>query len=693
LPGVLGVLAFFCLLWLPLRTPAFASQTPAAAAEERIYWIYLKERPRGPEEGPLRVSPALTERARARHARVGWQLQDGDLPVHGEWVAQLERCGVRPRVCSRWLHAISAPLGANLLSRVAALPFVREVRPVRCFRAALPESFRVLRHSQWQEREFRSAPQPFPAGARSSLISGLPEEYGESFGQLAMLGVPDLHARGLSGEGVLIALLDAGYHKEHPAFDSLDITAEWDFVDDDGQTQNWDPETETGWGDFHGTFTLSALAGFLPGELIGPAYRASFLLGRTEEVEAEFRGEEDFYVAGLEWAEALGADIISTSLGYRHFGDGFSYPADSLDGKTAVTTVGVNEAARRGVLVVTSVGNEGPEAISLGTPADSDLCIAVGALMPWRQIADFSSRGPTADGRTKPDLCAQGSEVICGRWLGFFTDVGSASGTSLAAPLVAGVAALLMEAQQGRSGLDLLQELREIGDRSADPDNDYGYGMPWAPLALDESVGTVVVDSLAWSEPPRRDLAPLLQIRLTNRGGGSSLAGTVTPRGAAGGAQCAGEPQAVPILAPGESVWIGTWEVDLHEIASVDVWAGIVIELELGEDLHYRWIAFEVAPSEPVAPLSLMRVWPQPWVGGAVLALEYSHPSGGGARLEMFDATGRLAVRLSDGIQLQAGQATLEIDPTQAQRLHSGYYILRLRSDAGDLVCPMIRIR
>ena len=274
--------------------------------------------------------------------------------------------------------------------------------------------------------------------------------------------------------------------------------AEWDVINNDSTTKN---ETGDPLGQHnHGTSTFSALGGYAPGLHVGPAYKASFLLAKTEILNQEIQIEEDNFVRALEWGELLGADIASSSIGYTDW-----YIWGNMDGNTAVTTKAVDIAVNLGMIVVTSAGNENLNNWGhIIAPADAHDVISVGAVDNAGIIASFSSRGPSFDNRIKPEVCARGVSTACASGNG--TSYTSASGTSLSAPLVAGAAAVLLSARPTWTPTMVREALMKTASQSRVPDNDYGYGIIdiWAAINVDSLLidGIMTpVDGLSIAKP------------------------------------------------------------------------------------------------------------------------------------------------------------------------------------------------
>ena len=422
-----------------------------------VYWVTFKDKD---SEMPISISErALTRRSLRSSSRdFTWY----DAPVRAGYVADLGKKGIQIRNTSRWLNAVSAIIDDSLIDEIMRLPYVVGISRVSSY----------------------SRPRPLPAGEmfrRPQKISAFDD--GSSFTQINMITVDSLHNLGLSGNGILIGITDTGFDTSHVVFSHLRsndrIIATYDFMDRDSNVVD-EPDIQRS----HGTQVLSAIGGFSEGSLIGPAFDASFVLAKTESVYTEIRAEEDNWIAAAEWMESLGVDIISSSLGYIDW-----YDTTQLDGHTAAITLAANVANSLGVIVVNAAGNEGDTYWrKIIPPADGDSVIAVGAVDNNGEIAPFSSRGPTADGRIKPDFCAPGTSVFLANWSGGF---GFAGGTSFATPLVAGGIALLLEGHRDWNLHDILGAMKTASSHSYLPNNTYGWGVPDFAAAYYNQMGHI----------------------------------------------------------------------------------------------------------------------------------------------------------------------------------------------------------
>lgn len=465
----------------PRLLPALAE----GAAAVPVWVEFADKGEAGMSDLALRLGEAerlLTDRARTRRTRAGlWPLVDyADLPLHAPYLGALESAGFAIEARSRWFNRVSLHADGPSIARLAEFGFVSRIEAPRLGQP-------VARPREETERidgGLGRALEPLRAGASAAIA------YGQTATQLARLGVPALHDSGYDGTGVLIAVLDEGfnYYSKHSATRDLPVLATRDFVRGVLSVQ----DTLVNPGIFrHGEWCLSALAGRAPGVYAGPAFDATFMLGRTENSASETPIEMTYWAMGAEWADSAGADIISCSLGYRLMDDpSQDIPYSALDGHTTVITRAAALAASRGILVVNSAGNDGSNPAAgykINAPSDAhgDSVLAIGATDSLGVRAGYSSKGPTYDGRIKPDLVAQGSSVLLASASGDANVYTRLSGTSFSCPQVAGLAACLMEARPNMSATLIIRALRESADRSANPDTLYGHGRPDGGAALD----------------------------------------------------------------------------------------------------------------------------------------------------------------------------------------------------------------
>jgi len=377
--------------------------------------------------------------------------------------------GARVRVRSRWLHAISADVPAFALRQFLKDRNLSRIQPLGRFKLRS----RPGHPTPDLAPRVTFAPAAGP-GDTCGVSPGDDPVLGPSAMPYRQLHLRPLTDQGIDATGVRIALLDTGFDTANPAFNGITITAQYDFVFKDSVVRD-EPGKDVAGAQSHGTATWSLFAGEVTGRLHGIARGARYLLAKTEDIRSETRVEEDNYVAALEWADSIGVDIVSSSLGYLAFDNGFSYTPSQLNGDIAVTTVAADMAAQRGILVVTAAGNDGPNPRSLSTPADGDSVLAVGAEDSLGTIAFFSSRGPTADGRLKPDFTAPGVAVCVLSGIG---QVRRGDGTSFATPVLAASAALVKQMHPTLMPMELRAAFRNTGSKRAAPDSIYGWGRP-----------------------------------------------------------------------------------------------------------------------------------------------------------------------------------------------------------------------
>ncbi len=419
------------------------------------YLIYFKDKASTPFS-VQKPEAFLSQRAIARRQRQGIAITAADFPVNPTYIQAVRQTGAKVFFTSRWFNAALLEATDTQWAAIKALPFYKGT-----------------------ERNLPIAPAGTPGVARLGAVYdkfGTQEtiDYGRTLGQLTMLGIPETHEKGFHGEGMFIAVLDAGFPKANelgylkPIFDSKRMLDTYDFVS--RKTNVYDNHP-------HGLNCLSIIGAEQPGLMVGAAYKASFALYRTENDLSETPYEEATWIMAAERADSLGVDIISSSLGYNQFDNSvYDYTIKDLDGRTALISKAALHAARRGILVVSSAGNSGNDPWKFITPpADADSVLAIGAVFANRSYVAFSSIGPTADGRIKPDVAAQGAGTTIGNTNG---GASSGSGTSFSAPLIAGMAAVVWQEFPYLTAQQLIKVLQEAGDRAANPDNLLGYGVP-----------------------------------------------------------------------------------------------------------------------------------------------------------------------------------------------------------------------
>jgi serine protease AprX len=472
-------------LVLPKDTPTISDKFEQFLSykqpEEKVkVWVFFTDKGvahLGEYEAALnQARNSLTERGARRRAKtMKPNLVDfSDIPVDRTYVSEILKYEAKLRQKSRWLNAASFEVPVVQLERMSRLSFVKSIQPVLGGKR-------------------KPVPPLEPSLEDQRIQLGFALNYGASYAQLQQLNVPAVHTLGYKGQGILVCMMDTGFRKDHQAFQLAysegRVLAEWDFINHDGNTQNetGDPSTQHN----HGTYTWSTLGGAADGNLYGPAYGASFILAKTEDVSQEVPIEEDNWVAGMEWADSIGADVISSSLGYIDW-----YTYSDLDGNTAVTTIAADMAAQRGIVVCNAMGNEGSGAGTLIAPADADSIIACGAVDASGNIAYFSSRGPTYDGRTKPEVCARGVSTRCAD-PGNMNGYTYVSGTSLSTPLIGGCAALILSAHPEWTVMQVREAMMMTASRAGYPDNNYGWGIPDIVAAIEYSfylTGDVTAD-------------------------------------------------------------------------------------------------------------------------------------------------------------------------------------------------------
>ena len=442
------------------------------ANEELLVWIFFTNKGEDTQNYFSKPNIVVSEKSLKRRTKVFKEnslISKRDIPINQIYIDQINSIGFQAKQKSKWFNGVSGWASKNELVVIANLSFVKQIDIVYKFRKDYSEQENVNDSPGEPDPQFSK-----PVGTNSY-------NYGESFTQLNQITVPQVHDLGYTGAGVTICMMDAGFDRwtTHQVFSSMNVIATWDFVNGDSNVEN---QSDMGDGS-HGTSTLSLIGGFYEGQLLGPAFDADFILAKTENTDSETPIEEDNWIAAMEWADSIGVDVTSTSLTYLDFDPPYpSYTCNDMDGNTARITNAADYAVSIGIFVANSAGNAGSNPgpgcnNTLGAPSDGDSVMAIGSVNSSGTRSGFSSIGPSADGRIKPDLMAMGSsnQVACNNSNACYSTFGS--GTSWSCPLVAGAAALLLQVAPNLTPMELVAILKNTASNSATPNNLYGWGI------------------------------------------------------------------------------------------------------------------------------------------------------------------------------------------------------------------------
>ena len=403
----------------------------------------------------------LSKKSIERRKRQGLEIDSTDLPVCKKYVDAIRKKGVHVLVTGKWDNFVTVSCNDSMLiAEIAGLPFVRST-----------------------ERVWRGVAKR--ASERDSLINKplrTDSLYGPAITQIKMSHADRLHEAGFKGQGMTIAVIDAGFHNvdKIEAMKNINILGTRDFGN---------PEADIYAESSHGMSVLSCMAMNQPNVMIGTAPEASYWLLRSEDEYSENLVEQDYWAAAIEFADSVGVDLVNTSLGYYSFDDPTkNYRYRDLNGHYALMSREAAKAADKGIVVVCSAGNSGSGSWKKITPpGDAENVITVGAVNKYGVLAPFSSVGNTADGRVKPDVVAVGlgSDVM-----GTDGNLRHANGTSFSSPIMCGMVACLWQACPELTAKEIIELVRRSGDRAVFPDNIYGYGIPDLWKAYQSTVNT-----------------------------------------------------------------------------------------------------------------------------------------------------------------------------------------------------------
>ncbi|RYD83620.1 MAG: T9SS type A sorting domain-containing protein [Sphingobacteriales bacterium] len=449
----------FCLISIAFLYIGFVKN--ASAQTTKQYTLYFSDKANN-SYSLNRPLEFLSQRSLDRRKRQGIELDETDLPVSPKYLCILAKDSLKIIFTSAWQNCVTIQTKDSLFPQKAdKYPFVKYSRLV------------------YNKSE---------SGTKTETISQVSNDiyqssqYGKSFRQLEIHNGQQLHDAGSQGQRMHIAVIDAGFWKVDTlkAFEKLrqrkGILATHDFVT--GNDSVYEDAT-------HGMYVLSAITGFLEGKLIGTAPEAKFFLLRTENANSELIAEEFAWIAALEWADSAGADVVNSSLGYSLFDDpGMNHKYADMNGETTPISKAASTAASKGMILVSSAGNSGATPWHyITTPADAKDILTVGAVDSNGKVAKFSSRGPSADGRVKPDVSSVGVQtIVAGAADG---EVIGANGTSTAAPVITGLVTCLWQEFPDRSSFEIMDAVRKSAHLYQVPNDSLGYGIPDFAAARD----------------------------------------------------------------------------------------------------------------------------------------------------------------------------------------------------------------
>ncbi len=447
---------FFSAIILLMQLSHAVAQVPG---ELQKTWVYFTDKPDA-EISMQHPEDFLSPRALERRTRQRIDIDISDVPVSAEYVQALVDLGMEIDQVSKWFNAVSVYATPEQLISVQQLPFVGKVEAVKKY-AILNEQLTPLNTSVFYRQ-----------GATEEITAQL----GYAAGQIEQINLDTLLEMGLSGDSMIIAVLDAGFfgvdtaHLFSSFWDKDQILGYYNFPEHNDQVFNI-------WSGYHGSWVMSVIGGDIDSVFSGSAPDAWFYLYRTEIAETEYVVEEDHWLAAAERADSVGADIINSSLGYTEFDDAAeNHTWDDLDGNTTVVTNAADMAASKGILVCNSAGNLGASPwYYVSMPADGDSVFTIGGVDIDSVHASFSGYGPTADGRLKPNVVALASNSACLSPDGYVTWL---SGTSFSSPLIAGACATLWQEFPEATNMDILHAVEQSAHLYTTPDYAMGYGIP-----------------------------------------------------------------------------------------------------------------------------------------------------------------------------------------------------------------------
>lgn len=445
------LIAFCCLF--------FFLQTFASAETVYFFYVQLSDKNNTPYS-TSNPSAFLSQRAIDRRVSMGISCDSTDLPLQPNYVNQIANVGVKIHSKSKWLNGLTVTTtDTSMIAQIRNLAFVKRVNLTAKINFPDPQLAKIKRENDLYV-------------------------YGIADTQISQLNGKVLHNQGYTGKGIHIGVIDAGFKNVNinPSFDSLRLQGRLL-----GTKDIITPDNNVFAEDSHGANVLSIMTGNYPNQYLGTAPKASYWLIRTEYAPTETRAELDFWVAGIEFADSVGVDVVNTSLGYSEFDSvstNFSY-AD-MNGKVSRASIAATMAAHKGIIVTVSAGNEGDKPWKyLSSPADAADIFTVGAATSSGSASVFTSFGPSSDGRVKPDLCAKGTATA---YVNSGGNVSTGNGTSYASPVMAGMLACYLQFVKSNISNYTVASIRQAVLKSASlyatPSTQLGYGFPDFQVAM-----------------------------------------------------------------------------------------------------------------------------------------------------------------------------------------------------------------
>jgi hypothetical protein len=442
-------------------------------AQSSRYVIKFKDK-----EGTLfsisNPSQFLSQRSIDRRIKQNISIDETDLPLSPIYIDRIRLSGnVQIINQSKWLNQVCIETNdIDAITKINSFPFVLNMQAVK----------KMTIHEPATRKKFNLEYKKTTTTESTQGINDV-ANYGNAFGQIHLHEGEFLHNKGYRGEGMLLAVIDAGFYhyKTLPAFDSVNLNKQiidtYDFVKNKVSVN----EEHT-----HGMNCFSIIASNIPGKLVGTSPKANFVLYRSEDIESESPMEEQYWIEAMERADSIGVDITTTSLGYNKFDNpAFNYTYADLDGRTTMMARAATMAARKGMILLASAGNEGTKDWKfITTPADADSILSVGAVDASGVPGTFSSYGPTADGRIAPTVASVGVNTFVSTPSGGITNAGS--GTSFAAPNLAGLVACFWQAFPEFTNMEIIEAIKKSSSTYKNPNNRIGYGIPNFRLAYED---------------------------------------------------------------------------------------------------------------------------------------------------------------------------------------------------------------